>query len=80
MKQGFHVCLYKRKGNPQILAFVRGDEAEISMSLEDFKREILREIGSVTMVFKEKTFRARVDAAFDNVVREIKKGVASSIL
>ena len=80
MKQGFHVCLYKRKGNPQITAFVAGDEADIRMGLDDFKRALLNDIGSVAMIFKAQTFQDRVDKAFDNVVREIKKSVASSIL
>ena len=80
MKQGMHVCLYKRKGNPQIMAYVAGDDAEISMSLDDFKREILKEIGSVALVFKGKTFQEKVDAAFENVVREIKKSAAANIL
>ena len=74
MKQGFHVCLYKRKGQPIITAFVKGDEAEIAMSLEDFKAELVKEIGQVTWIFLDKTFQEKVDNAFDEVVRGIKQG------
>lgn len=74
MKQGFHVCLYKRKGQPIITAFVTGDEAEISMSLDDFKAELLKEIGQVTWIILDKTFQEKVDNAFDEVVRGIKQG------
>ena len=81
MKQGFHVCLYKRKGQPIITAFVKGDEVEICMSLDDFKAKVLEEfgsdkefrekiiaeIGSVTWTFKQETFASQVDKAFDAV-------------
>jgi hypothetical protein len=83
MKQGFHVCLYKRKGQPIITAFVKGDEAEICMSLADFKAELIKdfkvddikaqlleEIGSVTWTFKKDTFEKQLDEALKNVTLE----------
>jgi hypothetical protein len=73
MKQGFHVCLYKRKGQPVILAYVQNDEAEICMSVEEFKAEILREIGSVTWTFREKSFSEQFERACCQVIRNIKK-------
>ena len=79
MKQGFHVCLYKRKGQPIIPAFVKGDDAEIAMSLDEFKAEVLKEIGSVTWTLKQATFEEQVSRAFDAVILNIKKG-ATTIL
>ena len=79
MKQGFHVCLYKRKGQPIITAFVNGDDAEISMSLDDFKAEMMKEIGSVTWTFKKATFEEQVDKAFEAVVFNMKKGAVTIV-
>lgn len=80
MKQGFHICLYKRKGQPVIPVYVQGDEAEICMSLDDFMAELLREIGPVTWIFTEKTFRDKAEKAIDSVVLNIKKGAAGRII
>jgi hypothetical protein len=74
MKQGFHVCLYKRKGQPIITAYVKDDEAEISMSLDDFVSEMKKEVGSVTWTFRKATFEAQIDEAVAVVIRGIKKG------
>lgn len=74
MKQGMHVCLYKRKGNPIITAFVQDDKARISLPLDEFKKLLIQEIGSVTWVVKDATFEAKINTAFDNIVRGIKEG------
>jgi len=81
MKPGFHVCLYKRMGNPIITAFVTGDgkEGEISMPLGDFKEKLIEEIGSVTWIMKNKTFEERVDQAFENVISGMKKGATTIV-
>lgn len=79
MKQGFHVCLYKRNGNPLILAYVQGDEAEITMPIEDFKIELMREIGPVTWTFTEKVFSEKVDGAFQRIIRNMKQGATSIV-
>jgi hypothetical protein len=79
MKQGLHVCLYKRKGQPIITAYVVDDEAEISMPLDDFKAELIKEIDSVALTFRQETFQKRVDAAFGTIINGMKKG-ATTIL
>lgn len=80
MKPGFHVCLYKRKGQPIITAYVQNDEAEISMSLDDFIAEMKAEIGSVTWTIREKTFSEQMDRAVREVILNMKKGAASRII
>lgn len=79
MKQGFHICLYKKQRTPLILAYVQGDEAEIAMELEDFKVELLREIGPVTWTFTEKAFSEKVDSAFTRIIRNMKHGATTIV-
>jgi len=74
MKQGTHVCLYKKKGNPIIQAYVVDDMAKIALPLEEFKKLLVQEIGSVTWTFTAATFAQRVDAAFEKIIRGIKEG------
>lgn len=74
MKQGLNLCLYKRKGNPIITAYVQDDAARISLPLDEFKALLIGEIGSITWVVKNQTFKDRVDQAFDTIVRGIKEG------
>lgn len=74
MKQGMHICLYKRKGNPVITAFVQDDKARISIPLDEFKKLLVQEIGSVTWVVKDATFEARINTAFENIIRGVKEG------
>jgi hypothetical protein len=74
MKQGTHVILYKRKGNPIITAHVVDDVARIAMPLDEFKKLLLEEVGSVTWVLKDATFEQKVSAAFENIVRGMKEG------
>jgi hypothetical protein len=74
MKQGTHVCLYKRKGNPIITAYVVDDIARIAVPLDEFIKLLIQEVGSVTWIMKDATFEAKVKAAADNIIRGIKEG------
>lgn len=74
MKQGTHICLYKRKGDPIITAVVKDNDAQISVSLEDFQKLLIQEIGTVTWVLRDKTFEQKLDLAIKNIVRGIKEG------
>ena len=74
MKQGTHVCLYKRKGNPIITAYVVDDIARIALPLDEFVKLLIQEIGSVTWVLKDATFETKVKTAVETVVRGIKEG------
>lgn len=75
MKSGFHVCLYKRVGQPVISVYVQNNEGEICMTLDEFKDELIKEIGSVTFTLTRRRFEAQVDNAFSTVIRNIKAGV-----
>lgn len=74
MKNGLHICLYKKKGNPIILAYVQDNEARISMPLDEFLTEVVKELGSVTWVIKDDTFKTRLADAVVKVIRGIKEG------
>lgn len=74
MKQGTHVLLYKKKGNPIITAHVVDDVARIAMPLEEFKKLLLAEIGSVTWILKDATFEEKVNVGIDNIIRGMKEG------
>lgn len=74
MKQGTHVILYKRKGNPIITAHVVGEVARIAMPMEEFQKLLLQEIGSVTWILKDATFEQKVSTAIDNIIRGMKEG------
>lgn len=57
--------------NPQVHINVGIDGMWEKMGLEDFKKAIVREIGSVRWIAKQDTFEKQVDQAFENVIREI---------
>lgn len=92
MKQGFHVCLYKRKGNPIITAYVQGGEGEIAIPLEDFKTEMVKElkarlkdelvneIGSVRWIFFDETFVRNLDKALEKKFPELVDTAFDSIV
>lgn len=65
--------------NPKILNVVWGDGISMSIDIEDFKKAVKEEIGSVRWVFKNDTFGNMVDDAFKAVIEKIKEESAKIV-
>jgi len=58
---------------PKITTLVNGDGILVSMEIDDFKKAVLEEIGSVALVFTVAGFKKIVDDAFVRVLEGAKK-------
>lgn len=59
--------------NPQIMTVVWGDGISLTVDLNDFKKILRTEIGSVRYVIKDSTFDSIFDKAFSNALAKIKE-------
>ena len=59
--------------NPQIRTTVGLDGIAIEIELADFIEALHKEIGTVSWVFQDKTFKLRFDAAVERVLKGIKE-------
>lgn len=59
--------------NPSIMTTINDEGIRLEMNLEDFKKAIIKEFGSVTFVFTQKGFETKMDLAFENVIKGIKE-------
>lgn len=66
------VIIMRKWNNPEIKMYVDLEQINLSISLEDFKNALKQQIGSVTFVFRKKTFDELLDKAFEEVIRSIK--------
>lgn len=65
--------------NPQILHVIWKDGISLTMSLEDFKVALKKELGSVRWIFRAKTFESLIDKAFESIVSSIKEESAKVV-
>lgn len=70
---GTFITISRKWNNPKIEINIATDSIELKMDIEDFKKALLEEIGSVKFVFRQNTFEKVVDDAFEEVLAEIKK-------
>ncbi len=67
------ITISRKWNNPQIDITVNPEGIELSCSIPDFAEALATEIGPVTWVFRDATFRARFDAAVAKVISGIKE-------
>lgn len=67
------VTVARKWNNPEITMTVNEDGIGIEMSLENFKEAVKAEIDSVTFVFSKNEFHRRLDVAFANIIRDMKR-------
>lgn len=67
------VTVARKWNNPEITMTVNGDGISIAMALEDFKEAVKAEVDSVTFVFSKNEFHKRLDVAFANIIRDMKR-------
>lgn len=66
--------------NPKIFTKVTNKEISLEISLDDFKKAIKNEIGSVATTFTKAGLDQKIDKAFDNVIKGIKEESAKVII
>ena len=66
------VTISRHWENPQIKTTISEKSISLECSLEDFKRALKQEIGSVRWIFKTETFEKRVDDSICNILEKIK--------
>lgn len=67
------ITISRRWDNPAIKTVINKQGISLEIDIEDFKTALLREIGSVMLVFRQSTFEVIVDKAFENVIEGIKE-------
>lgn len=70
---GATITVSRLWNNPTITTRVTDEVIKISMDVIDFKAALLREIGSVTLVFTKGELERRLDSAFAAVIRGMKE-------
>jgi hypothetical protein len=65
--------------NPEIHVTVDSEKISLSMPLDDFVAAMITEIGSVAMVFKQKTFAEKVKIAKEAIIKGIKEESVKAI-
>lgn len=78
----FVIEISRKWHNPAVQINIGQDGMWEKMKLEDFKKALVKEIGSVRWTVKQATFEAQVNQAFDRVIKEIMgltKSVANDI-
>lgn len=67
------ITVTRKWHNPKISITVDSEQISLSMDMDDFITALIKEIGSVTTVFTQKTFADKVSAAKDRVIEGIKE-------
>lgn len=65
---------------PKIMSVVWGEGISMSIDVDDFKKALKQEIGSVRWIFKNSTFDAVIESAFQRVVEKIKEESAKTVI
>jgi hypothetical protein len=73
------VTISKHWHNPEIHHNVNLDGIEMTITLEHFIEAVAAEIGPVTWVFRDATFRAKYDNAVKTVISKIKEESAKVV-
>lgn len=71
MKKTF-VTISRKWNNPQITTVIDREGISVIIPLMDFAEALAREIGPVTWIFMDATFRAKFDAAVEAVLEGMK--------
>lgn len=66
------VTVSRKWDHPNIETTVSGDGIAIRMSLDDFLKALVAEVGTVAFTFRQVTFAAQLDAAAKIVVQGMK--------
>lgn len=66
------ITISRKWNNPQIQTNISLEGIELMMSIEDFKIALLKEIGSITFTFTEKSFNKQLNDAINNILQGIK--------
>jgi hypothetical protein len=67
------VTISKKWHKPQITTVIDKVGISVSMSMDDFKKALLTEVGSVTWVFNNDTFASILEGAIGRVLYGIKE-------
>lgn len=70
---GERVAILRSGDDYKIYAKLVNRELSIEVDLADFMDMVAKEIGPVSWVFRDATFRARFDAAVEKVRNEVQK-------
>lgn len=65
--------------SPQIETTITQDSISLAIDIDDFLEAVSQEIGTVTWVFTEKSFRAKFDDAVSKVLAGIKEESAKVV-
>ena len=74
------VTISKYWNSPEITTVMTTDKIALKIDIEDFKKALKEEIGSVKWIFRNSSFRKRVDEAFFNVLEKIKEESIKTII
>ena len=73
------LTISKKWNNPQIKTTITNEDISLEMNMEDFKKALKQEIGSITWTFKKDTFNKMVDEAIQRVISGVKEESAKVI-
>jgi hypothetical protein len=73
------VTISRKWHRPEITTTIDVEGIVVTIPLFDFCEALQTEIGSVTWVFKDKTFRARFDDAVQQVLSGVKEETAKVV-
>lgn len=72
LEGGSHYYLEKgRLWGKQVKVMITKDHVKTAMSLDDFLNALRTNIGSVAMIFRQKTFNKKIDEATKKVIKEL---------
>ena len=67
------ITISRRWNNPQISTTISREGIQMVMSIDDFEKALLEEIGSVTLILTREQFRDKLAKAIANVIQGIKE-------
>lgn len=73
------VTISKHWNNPKISTVVNFEGIEMAMELDDFCQALADEIGPITWVFRDATFRSKFETAKQKVLSKVKEESAKVV-
>lgn len=67
------ITISKYWNHPKIQTSINNKEINMEMELDDFIEALKREIGSVTWIFRDKTFSEQIEKAKEIVLSKVKE-------
>lgn len=67
------ITISRKWHSPHITTVVTDESISLSIDLEDFVKALIKEIGSVALVFTGKSFEKKLKKAVENVIEGVKE-------